>query len=109
MGYSNIGLQLEQSNTELQRKLKVAVMKAAQDVRAEDAGTANHTQRLLWATASLAASVRQSLQNMADLMIADLLANATVAAAGDAAVDSDVQFVVNSLIGSSASLTRYLP
>ena len=75
-----------------------ACLKAAQDIQAEDAGTENHANRLLWA-----AAVEANPKAIARSMVGRVLENATIAADVDNATDSDMQFVVNSLIDEFAT------
>lgn len=82
----------------LWRQAYVAVLKAAADIRNEDPGTANHANRLAWALA-----VEQDTTANVLAMRARILENATLAAAPGSALDSDVQFVVNSLVDSFAT------
>lgn len=74
-----------------------AVMTAARDIQNEDAGTENHADRIIWASAALA-----NPKATAKLMLVDVLRNATIAADISGATDSDVQYVVNSLINTYA-------
>ena len=76
-------------------KTTIAVMSAATAVVNESAGTANHAKRLLWAQYALA-----NPQDEAKRFMWGIVSNATIAAAGSNAVDSDVQFVVNSYVDS---------
>ena len=81
----------------LKNRLTAAVAKSAQYVLIEDVGTVNHAQRLKWA--------RMALKNApaaAEDMMWGLVANATVAAAGEAATDGDIEYVVASLIDTFA-------
>ena len=71
---------------------------AARDIEAEDAGTANHANRLLWA-----AKAKANRKAMARAMMADVLENATIAADVANATDSDVAWQVASLIDSYAT------
>jgi hypothetical protein len=71
---------------------------AAGDIRNEDAGTANHANRMLWAV-----NVEKDAMSAARRMIARVLGNATIGAAPEACSDNDVQFVVNSLIDAFAT------
>ena len=74
-----------------------ACMVASRDIKNEDPGTTNHTDRLIWA-----ASVDENAKSMAVSMLVDVLSNTTIAADVDGATDTDVQFVVNSLIDTYA-------
>lgn len=105
--YEQIAVQLENNPTAFQRKLRIAILKAAQFIRAEDGGTANHAQRLQWADAALANPPRTSLENMADLMLLDALADPG-ASDPDATADATVDAIVAALVGSAPHLTRYL-
>jgi len=75
-----------------------ACLRAAYDIENEDAGTANHANRLAWASAA-----RLNPKATARALVPRVLDNATIAADVENAVDSDVQFVVNSLIDEFAT------
>lgn len=84
------------TTNDLHKKVARALDKAARDVISEDVGTSNHEQRVLWA---------DWIRTKPDKAIAEahramiyVLDNATVSAAGNAATDNDVQFVVNGLV-----------
>ncbi len=81
------------------KKVAGACLMAAKDIIAEDAGTAGHAARIAWAN-----SVRSAPLAMAQTMITKVLENATIAADVAGAVDSDIQFVVNSLINTFAGV-----
>jgi hypothetical protein len=82
----------------LWRRAFVAVLKAASDIRNEDAGTSNHANRLLWAQA-----VEQDPASAVMEMRYRIMENATIQAAPTEATDNDVQFVVNLLVDSFAT------
>lgn len=100
MAYSDLynTLVADVGNHVLWRQAFVAVLKAASDIRNEDAGTSNHANRLLWAQ-----SVEQDPAARVLEMRYRIMQNATIQAAPTAATDNDVQFVVNSLIDSFAT------
>lgn len=75
-----------------------ACMTAARDIENEDPGTVNHVNRLLWM-----AKVDENAKLIAREMLVDVLKNPTIAANVDGALDTDVQFVVNSLIDTYAT------
>ena len=75
-----------------------ACLVAAGNIRAEDAGTANHANRVIWMS-----SVQSDAYAVARNMIPRVLENVTIAANPEAATDSDIQFVINSLINSYAT------
>jgi hypothetical protein len=90
------------TDNDLHKKVARAIDKAARDVLNEDAGTANHEARLTWAT-----QIRnkvERIQTEAHQWMPAVLDNPTVAAAGNAATDNDVQFVVNSLVNQMAGV-----
>jgi len=81
---------------DLHKKVARAIDIAARDISNEDAGTANHEIRIFWA-----GWVRESPDRIvteAHRIMPRVLDNVTIVAAGNAALDSDVQFVVNSLV-----------
>ena len=89
---------LRYGTTTLKNRLTASVAKSAQAVMTEDAGTANHAQRIKWAQGALA-----NAPAMAESMLWGLLSNATIVAAGEAATDNDIDFVVASLIDTFAT------
>lgn len=77
----------------LQQRFYAARLKAAWDIRNEDAGTANHAARLAWAN-----KVLGSYQASGSFYeYATFLANPTIQTSGSQSTDNDIQFVVNSL------------
>lgn len=77
----------------LRNKVAAAVAKAAMDVLNEDAGTTNHTARVVWAKDALI-----NAEAVGTRMMWGVLGNATIQASGDASSDNDIQYVVNGLI-----------
>lgn len=84
--------------SDLRARVAAACAKASNDVLNEDAGTANHANRLVWARTTL-----MDIDAMATRMFWAVISNATIAAAGNAATDNDIQWVVNSWIDSFAN------
>jgi hypothetical protein len=84
---------LQYGHTLLRQRTQIAIEQGAYDVSNEDAGTANHANRLLWSQTAL-----NNPTKMMDLEMALLVQNPTIAGAGDDSTDSDIQFVVNGLI-----------
>lgn len=74
-----------------------ACIKSAHYIENEDPGTENHANRLIWA-----ASVKSNAKAMAIDMLSDVLSNATIAADVENASDTDVQWMVDSLINTYA-------
>lgn len=84
------------SDSTLRNRVAVAMIVAAETIRNEDGGTANHANRLLWAKAVFEGSLSQA----ADMLAAVVAANkdATVAAittATDAAIQANVDAAVD--------------
>jgi hypothetical protein len=86
------------TGNDLHKKVARAVDKAARDVINEDVGTENHDIRYAWAKWIRANPDR--ITDEAHRIMMHVLDNATVSAAGNAATDSDVQFVVNGLVNT---------
>lgn len=84
--------------TALKSRVVAAVAKAAQDVLNEDPSTANHANRVLWAQDAL-----RDAKGAGETMMWGVVGNATIQAAGEAATDGDIQFVVNGLIDTFAT------
>lgn len=86
-------------NPVLMDKVLVALTKAASDVMVEADTTSLHKARLRWAE-----KVFPTPEVMYNLMIWRVLQNPTIQTNGEASADSDIQFVVNSLIDEFASV-----
>jgi hypothetical protein len=95
-GYVDI-YYLMHSDGDLWRRVEVAAFRAACDIINEATTTPNHTNRIIWAKQVLADPAAKAAE-----MKYAVLQNATVRAAGNNAADSDVQYVVNSVIDSFA-------
>ena len=84
------------SNSDLQDRVRVAGVVAAEAIRTEDAGTANHDNRLIWA-----AEVFSSPVGVTDRLLWAILAankNASIAqitSAADSVLQSQVDAVVD--------------
>ena len=83
---------------DFRKQVAGACFVAAMDVLAEDPGTENHANRLIWA-----ASAKDNPKGAATAMLSDIITNATIRAALPTPVDSDVQFVVNSFVDTYAT------
>ena len=75
-------------------RIQMALWVAATDVISEPTDTPKHERRADWARNTLRSSIADNLREVA----VRVLANPTVGSAGALAPDSDIQFVVNSLI-----------
>jgi hypothetical protein len=82
----------------LRQRMAAARLKAAWDIRNEAANTPSHAERLAWANAVLA----DPLVNL-DREYRIFLSNVTVRAAGNAATDNDIEFVVGSFVTAWAT------
>lgn len=87
----------------LKAKFLGACLKAAYDILNEDAGTANHANRLTWANAVLNGTVAEVEAKAMQHLRYAIASNATLQSAGDAATDNDVQFIVNSQLNTFAT------
>ena len=100
MAYTDEYALFADDTNDLHKKVARAIDKAARDVINESPSTENHENRLLWA---------KKIRKNPDIMITEahrgmmyVLDNATVSAAGNAATDNDVQFVVNGIVDTLA-------
>ena len=81
-------------NADFQTRLRYALLRAAYDISNEAIDTPNHIKRLAWARAELDGQSAVAIDRLA----IGVLLNPSIAAAGAAATDSDIQFQVNSLV-----------
>ena len=86
-------------NCTFRNKLQMAVWIAALDVINESSATPNHAARLIWATKMLRGVMDTDVARKVAIRAS---ANATIGAAGEAALDSDIQFVINGLVDELA-------
>lgn len=94
--YAQIASLRESGN--IQSRVKVAVVKAAVDILAEDVGTTNHANRVIWAKAALADCAPKVEQ-----MLWHIALNASIQSSGEGCSDNDLQFVVNGMIDTYAT------
>ena len=76
-----------------------ALYKAAASIRAEDAGTTNHANRLLWANAVMK---EDHAGPMVKRFLVYCAQNATIATAGAEATDNDIDYVVALFLNQEA-------
>lgn len=93
---------LKASSATLRHRVAVALATAAEAVRNEAASTVSHAERFAWATAMLGTA--NGPEDEARRLMWMVLQNATVQDAGEAATDSDIQFVVNGLVDFAAGV-----
>lgn len=84
------------TDANFQARIQMALWIAATDVLNESALTDKHARRMDWAKNALKSSVADNLREVA----VRVLANPTVGAAGAAAADADIQFVVSGLVNT---------
>ena len=84
----------------LWNKFRGGVIKSAASVYAEDAGTTNHANRLLWAQDVL---LMGNIDNRALEMYRMAMTNATIVAAGDESTDNDVEYVIAVFLNTVAT------
>lgn len=79
-----------------------ACLKSAGSIKAEDAGTVNHANRVIWADAVIA--TRQGCEDRArQIMFLGFSSNATLQSAGDAATDGDIDYIVAAYLDQVAT------
>lgn len=91
-----------QSGT-LRAKFIAACLKASYAIANEDAGTANHANRLTWANAILNGSIAEVEAKAGQHLRYAMASNATLQTVGEAATDNDVEYIVNSQINIFAT------
>jgi hypothetical protein len=94
MNYDQIYVFIQAGGSFVHR-VAVAVAVAAANILSEDPATAQHSLRVTWASKALGDPER-----MAKIMMYGVMSNVSLQQSGNAAPDSDIQFVVNSLINS---------
>lgn len=91
-------------DTDFKGRVAIAVLRAANDIRAEAGSTPNHTERLQWANSIVSYA---TADQQAGQFLPNIIANPTISAAGVIAVDNDIIFVTNSLVDQYA-LAQYV-
>lgn len=85
-------------DTDFWKQVAGACIVAANDIENESSGISNHVNRLIWA-----GQAKISPKGKAIEMLPEVLNNTTVRDSLPVALDTDVQFVVNSLIDTYAT------
>jgi hypothetical protein len=81
------------------RRATIAVLKIADWILTlEDAGATNHANRVVWANQAVVDPESKARQ-----FVYQILANAAIQAAGEAALDSDVQWIVENKLNGYAT------
>ena len=88
---TNLQIYNTAQSPQLSARILGGLYKAASNVRAEDAGTTNHANRVLWANAVMKEDVNGVMCKRYKILCAQ---NATIAAAGDSATDNDIDYVI---------------
>ena len=84
------------SNSVLRNKIAVAVGVAAETIRLEDGSVPNHANRLIWAARAYSQPITVASECQWAVIITNrALDVATILAAGDAAIQNNVDDVVN--------------
>jgi hypothetical protein len=99
MNYLEVFAYIANSPTLLSRS-EVAIATAAVQVLAEATSVTNHLARAAWASKAL-----EDRRGMARKMAWGIMANTTLQVSGDAMLDSDLQFTVNSLVDAFSALS----
>lgn len=95
MAYTDIYTELGVDST-LRKQVVVALMKARADVVNESPATPKHQTRLDWVNNY--GAVLNANDSRVDIILLSVLKNAVIAAAPGTAIDSDVQWTVDSLV-----------
>ena len=91
--------------TSMLRRVKFLATKAAVAVMAEDAGTANHAERVVYAKTVLDGTYNANTMAIACLTNSTIQAGADVTDAPDYGIsDNDLEFAVNSLFNAMAGV-----
>lgn len=98
MAYADIYAAATDADGLLRKQITVAIHKAAADVLNEDPATEDHEWRAKWARKVIRED--RMPEDEAKKWVWRVLENATILASLPGSVDSDVQFVVNGLIGT---------
>lgn len=99
MAYSD--LWTLRGSASLKQRFTVAVEKAAYDVLNESSATQHYYERRGWATRVIASAASAEDYGQRFMRLG-VIGNGTLQAAGEAATDNDIQFIVNSLVNSFA-------
>jgi hypothetical protein len=86
----------------LRHRTAAAIAAAAEDVKNESAATANHADRFTWAVGVL--EITGGPETEAERLMWLVLQNTTIANAGEAATDNEIQFVINGLVNFAAGV-----
>jgi len=90
------------SGAALRNKIRVAVVVAADIIRAESTGTANHAKRLVWASLVLDGPDRQAERMLWAVLAQNrTFTSAQITGADDATVQTAVNTAIDLLAGSS--------
>ena len=85
-----------QSDDSLRNKVAVACIVAAEAIRVEDGGTANHANRLLWAKASFEDPIGAAEPMLRALLAANKAATeANISGASDVSIQTNVDAAVD--------------
>ena len=87
----------------LRAKFIAACLKSAYDIINEDAGTTNHANRVTWANVILNGSRADVEEKAVQHLRYAMASNATLQAAGEAAADNDVLYIVSSQLDTMAT------
>jgi hypothetical protein len=95
MAYTDIYTAATDAAHILRKQVAIGLYKAAIDIMNESASTADHAQRVAWSRRVISDPLGWS-----EKAIWKVLENPTIKASPTTALDSDVQFVCNSLVSS---------
>lgn len=83
----------------LRQRIEAALIEVVDGILQEDAGTANHAERLALAQACLVEAKRERVVQM---LLAVIVTNGTVQTQGDAIADTDLRWLVAHYLGMAS-------
>lgn len=83
----------------LRQRIEAALIETVDSILQEDAGTANHVNRLALAQACLVETKRQATVQM---LLSVVVTNGTLQTQGDAITDSDLRWLVGYYLGMAS-------
>jgi hypothetical protein len=105
LSYLELYARLSDANGPLLQRTAWALFHSLRFIQIEAAGTANHAARKAFADAVLADASLAKLKAKSLLVLQDVMDNGTIAANPDRALDNDIQFVVDTVLGDPNKLT----
>jgi len=96
---TNLQIYNTAQSPQLSARILGGLYKAASTIRAEDSGTPNHANRILWANQVMREDVNGEMCKRYKILCAQ---NSTIAAAGEGATDNDLDYVIALFLNQEA-------